>query len=91
MCRFLHLYTFFYKKIVFIFNMAENNLTKKDVQDIVKDEMSKFISSKLEEEISKLLKRGKPREEVVDLMKSALTSLYKYMWIRKDVWTNDIK
>ena len=81
----------FYKNLVFIINMAESNLTKAEIKDIVTDEMSKFISKELENEVSKLLKRGKPREQVVDLMKDALSSVYKYMWIRKDVWQNDIK
>ena len=71
--------------------MANTDLTKTEVKDIVNDEMSKFFSNELEKEVSKLLKRGKPRDEVVSLMKKALTSLYKYMWIRKDVWQNDIK
>lgn len=71
--------------------MGERNLTKGEIKDIVGDEITKFISNELENEVAKLLKRGKPRTEMVDLVKSALTSLYKYMWIRKDIWTNDIK
>ena len=71
--------------------MAESNLTKNQIVDIVNDEMSKFISKKLEDEMTKLLKNGKPRKEIVDLTKNALESLYKYMWIRRSVWQNDIK
>lgn len=71
--------------------MAETNLSKGEIKDIVSDEITKFISNELENEVAKLLKRGKPRTEMVELIKTALTSLYKYMWIRKDVWTNDIK
>ena len=71
--------------------MADTNLTKAEIKDIVKDEISGFITNELENEMAKLLKKGKPRDEVVNLMKIALTSLYKYMWVRKDVWQNDIK
>jgi hypothetical protein len=71
--------------------MADTNLTRKQVQDIVTDEISKFVSQDLESEVDRLLKRGKPRDEVINLMKTALTALYKYMWIRKDVWQSDIK
>ena len=71
--------------------MADSNLTTKDVEVIVKDEINKFVTKELEEEVRKMLKRGKPREEIISLMKTALTALYKYMWIRKDVWQNDIK
>jgi hypothetical protein len=71
--------------------MAESNLTRQEIKNIVSDEISNFVSKELEDEMKKLLKRGKPRDEVVALMKTALTALYKYMWIRKDVWQNDIK
>ncbi len=71
--------------------MANTEITKAEIKDIVGDELSKFVSNELEKEVAKLLKNGKPRDEVVNLMKIALTSLYKYMWIRKDVWQNDIK
>lgn len=71
--------------------MADTNLTKKEIEQIVIDEIGNFVAKELENEMLKLLKRGKPRDEVVNLMKTALTALYKYMWIRKDVWQNDIK
>jgi hypothetical protein len=71
--------------------MAKTNLTKTEIKDIVNDEMSKFVTRELENEMTKLLKTGKPRDEMVDLIKVALTALYKYMWIRKDVWQNDIR
>lgn len=91
MYRFLHLQPSFYKILVFIFKMAKDSLTKSQVRDIVVDEISKFVSSELESETEKLLKRGKPREEVINMMKNAIAALTKYMWIRKDVWQNDIK
>jgi hypothetical protein len=66
-------------------------MTKQDIKDIVSDELSNFVSKELESEVKKLLEKGKARDEIVALMKTALTALYKYMWIRKDVWQNDIK
>jgi len=71
--------------------MANTDLTRKDVEEIVSNEIGKFVTKELEDEVRKMLKRGKPREEIISLMKTALTALYKYMWIRKDVWQNDIK
>jgi hypothetical protein len=91
MCRALRFYTSFYKKIVFIINIAYTKLTKQEIKDIVSDELSNFVSKELENEVKNLLAKGKARDEVVALMKTALTALYKYMWIRKDVWQNDIK
>ena len=66
-------------------------MTKQDIKDVVTDEITKFVSKDLENEMKLLLQKGKARDEVVALMKKALTALYKYMWIRKDVWQNDIK
>ena len=71
--------------------MANTDLTRKDVEEIVSNEIGKFVTKELEDEVRNLIKRGKPREEIIGLMKTALTALYKYMWIRKDVWQNDIK
>jgi len=68
-----------------------DNLSKSDVQKIVKDEINNFVSKQLENEISKELKRGKARQDVNELIKNALTELYKYMWVRRTIWQNDIK
>ena len=81
----------FYKNLVFIINIAYTELTKQEIKDIVADEISNFVSKELESEVKSLLQKGKARDEVVDLMKKALSALYKYMWIRKEVWQNDIK
>lgn len=87
----LAFYTSFYKFLVFIINIAYTELTKQEIKDIVADEISNFVSKELESEVKSLLQKGKARDEVVDLMKKALSALYKYMWIRKEVWQNDIK
>jgi hypothetical protein len=34
---------------------------------------------------------SKSRSEVLDITKKGLESLYKYMWIRREVWKGDIK
>jgi len=66
-------------------------LNKTEIREIVTDEISRFISKELENELHKLMKNGKPRDEVVNIIQAALTSLYKYMFIRSSVWKADIK
>lgn len=69
--------------------MAE--LKKKDVQDIVGDELEKFINKQFKNEMNKYLKDGKGKNEVLDIVKKALEDLYKALWIRKSVWTSEIR
>jgi hypothetical protein len=69
------------------------DLTKKDVENIVKDEIDKFINKKFKDEFVKQIKSttGQGRKEILELVKNALEELYKYMWIRRSVWKNEIR
>lgn len=68
-------------------------LTKIEVRDIVKDELSKFISKELDNEVSTLLSKINSKTRKIDNenTKDALEKFAKFMWIRKDIWKNDIK
>jgi len=66
-------------------------LKKQDVKNIVRDEIKKFVSSELEKEITKSIKSGQSKKEVGELIRNALIALYRFMWIRKDVWGSDVK
>ena len=71
----------------------KNNLTNTDVKDIVRDEISKFAQKELEAKLTEILKSptSKYRKELVEIIKKAITSVHKFMYIRKDVWGNDVK
>lgn len=73
--------------------MKENNLTKSDVKSIISDELKKYHQNELENDLKKLISKQNSgvRNEVLDIVKKALHSAYKFMYIRKDVWTNEIK
>ena len=68
-------------------------LTKIEVRDIVKDELSKFISKELDNEVSALLSKINSKTRKIDNenTKDALEKFAKFMWIRKDIWKNDIR
>jgi len=68
-----------------------DNLTKSDVEKIVKDEINNFVSKQLETEMSKLLKRGKAHQDVNELVRIALETLFKNLWIRRTIWMADMK
>lgn len=72
--------------------MAKTDLTKTDIKRIVKDEIDSFVKSQLDKEVAKILKKDRnAKENINELIRDALKQLYKYMWIRKDVWAKDIR
>jgi len=68
------------------------NIVDTKIKSIVNDEIDKFINNALDKEISKLLKsnNSKTRKEHLDTIKSAMESVYKMMWVKRDFWKSDI-
>ena len=64
-----------------------------DVRKIVNDEIKKFVDDSLDKEIKKLLSKtsSQSREQVADIIKAAMESVYKMLWIKRDFWKTDIK
>ena len=69
--------------------MAEIN--KKDVENIVKDELDKFVNRQFKTEMRKYLKDTKGKKEILDIVRKALEDLYKTLWIRRSIWTSEIR
>ncbi|MFW5847585.1 MAG: hypothetical protein ACOCVF_01515 [bacterium] len=67
------------------------DLTKTEIKNIVKDEIKTYLERQLEKEVKSLLKKKDAKETMTEIVRNALVQLYKYMWIRKDVWSKDIK
>jgi len=68
-------------------------MNKSEVTKIVKDEIKRFITRELDNEISKILKgnNSKARKESIEITKEGLTKLAEFLWIRRNVWKGDIK
>ena len=68
-------------------------LSKKDIENIVQDEIKKFVSSEFDDIMAKMLKKttGKSREVTKELVKQGLSKLAEFLYIRRSVWQNDIK
>lgn len=69
------------------------DLTKTEVKSIVADEIKKFISDKLDNEIEKIITKStsKARKAHNQLTKDALSKLAEFLWIRRNIWQKDIK
>lgn len=63
------------------------------VKSIVKDELTKFVNDSFDKEVKKVLhnSNGLSRAEMISMTKSALESVFKTLWAKKDFWKNEIK
>lgn len=68
-------------------------LTKSDVQKIVKDEIESYMSKQLEKEMARAIKKSNsdPRKEVIEVARLAIEKLAEFLWVRRNVWKGDIK
>lgn len=69
------------------------NLTKSEVEQIVDDEIKKFIDKKLDIEVSKYINRtgSKSHESTNELVKNGIDKLVQYLYIQRSAWKNNIK
>lgn len=68
-------------------------MKKKEVVDIVKSEIKKYVDDSLDKEIKKHLKKttSESRKEMIETIKKAIESAFKVFWIKRDFWKTDIK
>lgn len=68
-------------------------LTKTDIKKIVSDEFDKKFNELFVDTLVKELKNNNSstRKELVDLMRKAMISVHKFMWMRREAWQNEIK
>ena len=68
-------------------------MTESDIKKMVNDEIKKFVNDVLDKEIKKNLANtnSQSRGEVVNLVRTAMESVYKILWQKKSFWTGEIK
>lgn len=68
-------------------------MNKKDVTDIVNNEIKKFINDSLDKEVADLLNKSKSktRDELINIIKDSMEAAFKVLWVKKDFWKKDIK
>ncbi len=67
-----------------------SNLTDEQIKAIVKSEMKKILKDEMSKGLKAALKTGDFKKETNNLIKNALTDMYKFMWNRKTVWQSEI-
>ncbi len=68
-------------------------MNKKEIKEIVTDEINKFINDALDKEMKKILQKSnsQSRDELVSTIKNAMEAVYKVLWQKRDFWKTDIK
>lgn len=71
----------------------DKQIKESDVKKIVNDEITKFVSSSIDKEVRDLLrkKNSQSREELLNILKQSLESVFKQLWVKRDFWKTDIK
>lgn len=64
-----------------------------EVKRIVKDEINKFYNDSLDREVKKVIGKSnsQTRGELISIIKNAMESVYKVLWMKRDFWKTDIK
>lgn len=70
-----------------------SDLTKKEVNQMIKDEFKKFVNNDLDNEVEKIIRKSssKSRGEVTKTIKDAIEKFAKVLWVKRDFWKSDIK
>ena len=71
----------------------DKQIKENDVKKMVNDEITKFVSSSIDKEVRDLLrkKNSQSREELFNILKQSLESVFKQLWVKRDFWKTDIK
>lgn len=67
--------------------MANKELTKTEIKDIIKSELEKQVEKLVKKEL-----KGKVSERlIIQVVKNAMSSLYKTLWIRRATWLSGVE
>ncbi len=68
-------------------------LTRTEIKKIINDEFDKKFNQIFVDSLIKELKNNNSpaRKELVEMMKKAMISVHKFMWMRREAWQNEIK
>jgi len=68
-------------------------MNKKEIKEIIVDEINKFINDALDKEMKKVLQKSnsQSRDELISTIKNAMEAVYKVLWQKRDFWKTDIR
>jgi len=71
--------------------MLKEEISKSEIKKIVDDEVKKTLKDELGKQLISSLKGGKGKDEINAAIKDALNNLYKFMYVKRSTWNNEIK
>jgi hypothetical protein len=68
-------------------------MTKAEIEKLVKSEVKKMFSDMVDDEVNKVIKKPgtKSRNELISTIKDSMEAVYKVLWQKRDFWKSDIK
>lgn len=67
-----------------------STLSSAEIREMIRKEMKDILKDELAKHFKQSMKNGDLKKETNKLVKDALGDLYKFMWVRKSVWQNEI-
>ena len=64
---------------------------KKEIREIVQDEIKKRLDKEFDERLQKSIKNGLAKKEIVQIIKNSLVDYAKFMWTKRTTWQHEIK
>jgi hypothetical protein len=77
--------------------VIKEELTKKDVRDIFKDEFDKMVkSNNLKDKVQDIVLKQlgsdqKSQKEIVKITQKVLVQLFKTFWVKRNFWSNNLE
>jgi len=64
---------------------------RSEIKSIIRSELKSILDRELKKEVVRLMHDREVKQITNDLIIKALHNLYRFMWIRRSIWQNDIK
>ena len=66
-------------------------LTQRDIEQIARDVVSKELEKRVEKIVREELKNKASERIIIQIVKNAMSSLYKTLWMRRATWLSGIE
>lgn len=61
------------------------------LKKLVADEVGKHLKSEVKKQLSQFSNSKEHNDAMIKKIRKSLIDLYKFMWIKKSIWQNEIK
>jgi flagellar basal body-associated protein FliL len=71
--------------------MLNEEVKREELRKIVDAQVKKAFDDRFQKELTASLKTGAGKKEMQAAIKDALNNLYKFMYVKRNTWNNEIK